>query len=1081
MRFKVLLTCFTFIVLNSWSQVVINEYTAANYNNYQDNYNEYEDWVEFYNPTTGNIDLSGYYLSDKDNNLTKWQFPGSFIVPANGHAIVFFSGRDELLGQAHTNYKLHQTKGNEWIILTNPNGVTVEDSVWVKRCQANHSRGRDINGSINWGVFDTPTPNANNVNSFLGYAEKPIFSLAGGIFTGSVNINVSSTSTTNTIYYTDNGEFPTNASNLYTNQLTFNNTTILKARSYSSNPQILPGFIEFHTYFINDNHTLPIISISGSDVDNLLGGNQWIEPFGTFEIFDTNGQLIDKNRGQYNKHGNDSWAYPQRGFDYIVRDQLGYGHEVEGQIFRDKNRDGFQRLIVKAASNDNYPFSYGGSGAHVRDPYCNSLSQVADLRLDERTHEPCILYLNGEYWGVYDYREKVDDIDFTDYYYDQDDGYVDFIKTWGGTWIEYGTDTGWVNIRNFILNNDMSIQANYDHAKKYLNVGSLIDYYLLNVYTVNADWLNWNTAWWRGRDLNGDKKKWRYALWDFDNTFDHGANYTGIPNTDPNADPCDTEGMGNVGGQGHVPILNALFDSEEFTADYINRWADLGNTYFSCDFMVSHLDSLINMIEPEMPRQINTWGGTYADWQNNVDDLRNFILDRCTEINAGIVDCYDVTGPFTVTVIIDGIGEVQLSDIDINELNSGWFGEYFGDINIPVDINSGSFSFWEIIADSTYIYDPYDPSFEINLVSDVTIIAYFDANTITYMVDPPGQAIISENGNIINGFPYDKSYTNNAVINLSALPSVGWQVDYWSSGNHTFTPNPTANNVAITVNSTDTVWLHVEPIVVTATIEIAPENSNGDIYIDGNIINNFPHVASYNYGSTVNISASSTAFWEFDYWTSNNFVPNGTTSTDYSFNITNHDTIVAHFNELVYHDIELNCMPADAGILSIDGNVPPYLPETYSFLENTVAAISAMPKNGYRFVEWTSNNLDIQPNAQQEGAFIIVSESDKLVAHFEEIFDVFVPNSFTPNNGDYDNNVFQVSVFTENEYIFNIKIFNRWGQFVNESIDALNAWDGTNAKTGTQVADGVYTYILNIVIPSSDINYETKGSITIVR
>ena len=77
----------------------------------------------------------------------------------------------------------------------------------------------------------------------------------------------------------------------------------------------------------------------------------------------------------------------------------------------------------------------------------------------------------------------------------------------GETWIEYGTDTGWVNIRDFILNNDMSVQANYDHAKSYLNVGSLIDYYLLNVYTVNADWLNWNTAWWRGTDPNGDKKK----------------------------------------------------------------------------------------------------------------------------------------------------------------------------------------------------------------------------------------------------------------------------------------------------------------------------------------------------------------------------------------------------------------------------------------------------------------------------------------------------------------------------------------------------------------------------------------------
>ena len=80
MRFKVLLTAFTFIVFNSWSQVVINEYTAANYNNYQDNYNEYEDWVEFYNPTTGNIDLNGYFLSDKDNNLTNLRQIGAIVA-----------------------------------------------------------------------------------------------------------------------------------------------------------------------------------------------------------------------------------------------------------------------------------------------------------------------------------------------------------------------------------------------------------------------------------------------------------------------------------------------------------------------------------------------------------------------------------------------------------------------------------------------------------------------------------------------------------------------------------------------------------------------------------------------------------------------------------------------------------------------------------------------------------------------------------------------------------------------------------------------------------------------------------------
>ena len=95
-------------------------------------------------------------------------------------------------------------------------------------------------------------------------------------------------------------------------------------------------------------------------------------------------------------------------------------------------------MILKCAANDNYPFSYGSSGAHIRDAYVQSLSQVANLKLDERSYEPCILYLNGNYWGLYEIREKVDDLDFTEYYYDQDS--VEFLKTWGGTWVDVLVD-----------------------------------------------------------------------------------------------------------------------------------------------------------------------------------------------------------------------------------------------------------------------------------------------------------------------------------------------------------------------------------------------------------------------------------------------------------------------------------------------------------------------------------------------------------------------------------------------------------------------------------------------------------------
>ena len=61
-------------------------------------------------------------------------------------------------------------------------------------------------------------------------------------------------------------------------------------------------------------------------------GSMALEPQGTIEWFDKNGVLLDKGTGEFNKHGNDSWAYDQRGFDYIMRDQFGYNYALQDQV-----------------------------------------------------------------------------------------------------------------------------------------------------------------------------------------------------------------------------------------------------------------------------------------------------------------------------------------------------------------------------------------------------------------------------------------------------------------------------------------------------------------------------------------------------------------------------------------------------------------------------------------------------------------------------------------------------------------------------------------------------------------------------
>ena len=715
------------IALSAQAQVVINEISAANLNGIPDNFGEYEDWIELYNNGANAVNLSGYYLSDNPNNPEKWALPATNLA-AGAFLHVWSSDRDDAtnIGNLHTNFKITQTQ-NESVLLRDPAGNIADQFDFDVPLQVGHSYGRTTDGAPTWSVFDNPSiAGSNNFSTPHTYANKPQIGIAAGLYASAVTVTVIADAGTE-IRYTTNGDEPIATSTLYTGPISISTTKVLKARAYGTGA-VLPSLIETNTYFIADAFTVPVISISGRDLPDLLNGG-WGDPSGCFELFSPEGALIDECDGSFNKHGNDSWAYDQRGVDFISRDQMGISDAIYNQIFPTvTDRERFQRLILKPAANDNYPLA-PGAGAHIRDAYVHHLSQRAGLELDERSYEPCLVFLNGEYWGVYEVREKVDDSDYTKYYYGQGEKWIDFIKTWGGTWEEYGTWDDWYPLRDYILNNDMSVQANYEYVKTQFEVQSLIDYMVLNTYVVCQDWLNWNTAWWRGRNPDGDAKKWRYALWDEDATFGHYINYTGIPNSTPTADPCDIEQI-TSDGQGHVAMVESLMENEEFHSLYVNRFADLNNTYFSCDYMITLLDSLIDRIEPEMQRQIDRWGGSYSGWQNNVQELRDFINDRCPQIDGGIVDCYEVTGPVTVTVNIEPVGSPN--QVKVNTIIPETY-PFVGDYFVPVGMNFAAvpadgwaFSHWEV---ANNIFAPNASADTISLAfeqSDV-LTAYFVA------------------------------------------------------------------------------------------------------------------------------------------------------------------------------------------------------------------------------------------------------------------------------------------------------------------------------------------------------------------
>ena len=90
---------------------------------------------------------------------------------------------------------------------------------------------------------------------------------APGIYANATNVTIS-TDPSLTIFYTTDGSLPDNTDNQYNGPISINNTTVLKAVAYSSDPEILPSFMEFGTYFIGVSHTVKILSISGRESDN---------------------------------------------------------------------------------------------------------------------------------------------------------------------------------------------------------------------------------------------------------------------------------------------------------------------------------------------------------------------------------------------------------------------------------------------------------------------------------------------------------------------------------------------------------------------------------------------------------------------------------------------------------------------------------------------------------------------------------------------------------------------------------------------------------------------------------------------
>ena len=344
--------------------------------------------------------------------------------------------------------------------------------------------------------------------------------------------------------------------------------------------------------------------------------------------------------------------------------------------------------------------------------------------------KPCVLFINGNYWGVYELREKQDKD-----YIENNSGVpadkIDFLQ-FDGSIIE-GSNTAFLNMSNYIGTNDMSVAANYNTAKSMLDIENFCDYFITETYILNIDWLGSytnNIKFWRPTNPVG---KWRYVLWDTDLSLGFGSALGGSVNTDfldVAIHPTTTNP--------HSTMLAGLLENTEFKNYFVDRYADLMNTIFLPSTMQQNVDEIHDEMLPEMERHFNRWGGSFwggligpssnvTEWENEIDTMMVFANDRINFVRNQIQNQFSLAKQVDVLLDVtpDGAGKIKISTITPETLP--WTGVYFDGVPVTITAiaNPGyEFNYWE--ANNNITTNDSSAGITLNISSDDLFKAHFD-------------------------------------------------------------------------------------------------------------------------------------------------------------------------------------------------------------------------------------------------------------------------------------------------------------------------------------------------------------------
>ena len=663
-------------------QLVINELMQSNIDCTMDDLNEFPDsWVELYNSGTTAANTGHYKIGITPQAEEAYQLPSETVAPG-GHHLVYC---DKVGDKFHTDFRLESGKGCE-IYLFKGGQIVDKLTDLGKQPAPNIAYGRETDGSSQWGYQLAPSPNAVNTGDVCTKEKilgEPIFSEPGCVMTNGTNITLTLSLPEGApkgtqIRYTIDGREPTTESPLYTGPITINTTRSVRARL------ICEGWLSprstTHSYiFFPRKLTLPVIAIT-TDNDYLNGRrngifanntnekrNNWRRPI-NFEYFDAEGKPACLNQLCETRVA----GAASRGAE--LKSMALYAHKrfgtkrFEYEFFYDQKPGltDFKSIVLRNAGND---FHY----LYMRDAICQRvMSKHTDL--DWQAWRPAIIYINGQYYGILNIRERGNENNVYTNYNGLED--IDLIENWWD--LKKGT---WDNFNNFkaFYTETGHTMAEYE---EWMDCQEFINLMVMNLYFNNYDFPGNNIIMWRPRAEGG---RWRWIAKDVDYTmglYDEPYNYKIL---DWLYNPKYDNGKNWGANSSESTLLfRRLMDDKDFRRIFIDHCAIYMGDFLNYENIRKVWNLMYDEIRAEYPHHrklINQWWPNYNDEMSKASKWLN---SRTDYFYNHLGDFYQLGSPIRLTVNI-GISSDALTSLTMNDIplsRCQFVGKFYADRDI---------------------------------------------------------------------------------------------------------------------------------------------------------------------------------------------------------------------------------------------------------------------------------------------------------------------------------------------------------------------------------------------------------------